>query len=75
MSRLEISHPGFQPLYPKAGWRKDLRSKEKAMKRGRWFRGDQKDGNWKNMSKTDRRRRKTSRRLERWDRPVEQQTL
>ena len=26
-SRLEISHPAFQPLYPKAGWRKDLRSK------------------------------------------------
>ena len=26
-SRLEVSHPGFQPLYPKVGWRKDLRSK------------------------------------------------
>ena len=57
-SRLEISHPGFQPLYPKAGWRKDLRSKEKAMKRGKWFRGDQKDDNWKNLSKTDRRVKK-----------------
>ena len=27
-----------------AGWRKDLRSKEKALKRGTWFKGDQKDG-------------------------------
>ena len=53
-SRLETNHPGFQPLYPKAGWRKDLRSKEKAMKRGTWFRGDQKDGNWKDLSKTVR---------------------
>ena len=54
-SSLETSHPGFQPLYPRAGWRKDLRSKEKAMKRGNWFRGDQKDGNWKGLSKTVRR--------------------
>ena len=43
-----------EPLYPKAGWRKDLKSKEKAMKRGTWFLGDQKDGNWKDLSKTVR---------------------
>ena len=24
-SKLETSHPGYQPLYPKAGWRKDIR--------------------------------------------------
>ena len=38
-SKLEEDHPGFQPLYPKAGWKKDLRSKEKALKRGNWFKG------------------------------------
>jgi hypothetical protein len=54
-SRLEISHHGFQPLFPKAGWRKD---KEKSMKRGTWFRGDQKVGDWKSLSKTDRKVRK-----------------
>ena len=43
-SKLETSHPGYQPLYPKAGWRKDIRSKEKAMKRG----------TWKELSKTTR---------------------
>ena len=31
-SRLEITQPGFQPLYQKAGWRKDVKDIEKAMK-------------------------------------------
>ena len=43
-SRLAEDHPSYQPLYPKAGWRRNLRSKEKAMKRGTWFKGGQK---WK----------------------------
>ena len=38
-SRLDTQHPGFQPLFPKAGWKKDLKSREKALKRGNWFRG------------------------------------
>jgi hypothetical protein len=44
-SRLDEEHPGYQPLYPKAGWRKDIKSKEKALKRGNWFKGVEKDGN------------------------------
>ena len=51
-SRLEMDHPGYQPLYPKAGWRKDLKSKEKALKRGTWFKGDQKSDVWKKLTKT-----------------------
>ena len=39
-SRLEITHPGFQPLYQKAGWRRDERTKEKALKKGNWFKGE-----------------------------------
>ena len=38
-SRLDIQHPGFQKLFPKAGRKKDMKSREKAMKRGNWFRG------------------------------------
>ena len=36
-SKLETDNPRYQPLYPKAGWRKDIISKEKAMKWGTWF--------------------------------------
>jgi hypothetical protein len=43
-------HPGYQPLYPKAGWRKNLRSKEKALKRGNWYKGGQKDGSMKGVA-------------------------
>ena len=32
-SRLGNHHPGFQPLFPKSGWKKDIRSREKALKR------------------------------------------
>ena len=38
-SRLDVQDPGFQPLFPKAGWKKDIKSREKALKRGNWFRG------------------------------------
>ena len=39
-SQLEESHPGFQPLNQKAGWRRDERTKEKALKKGNWFKGE-----------------------------------
>ena len=58
-SRLEVSHPGYQPLYQKAGWRKDLRSREKALKRGTWFKGNQKADCWRKLTKTNRKVRKT----------------
>jgi hypothetical protein len=32
-SRLYEEHQGYQPLYPMAGWRRDIKSKEKALKR------------------------------------------
>ena len=32
-------------MYPKAGWRKDLKSKEKAMKRGNWYKGGKREDN------------------------------
>ena len=38
-SRLDNHHPGFQPLFSKSAWKKDIRSREKALKRGNWFRG------------------------------------
>ena len=58
-SRLKITHPGFQPLYQKAGWWKDVKAREKAMKRSTWFRGDnKKGGGWKDLAKTDRKMRK-----------------
>ena len=40
-SRLDEDHPGYQPLYPKAGWKRYIKSKEKALKRGNWFKGVQ----------------------------------
>ena len=30
--RLDEDHPGYQPLYTKAGWRRDIKYKEKALK-------------------------------------------
>ena len=46
-SKLEDDHPGYQPLFPKAGWKKDLKSKEKALKRGNWFKGsNDKEEGW-----------------------------
>ena len=42
-SMLESDNPGFQPLYHKAGWRKNEKSKEKALKRSNWFKGDMKE--------------------------------
>ena len=36
-SHLDVRDSGYHPLYPKEGWRKDDKSKEKALKRGNWF--------------------------------------
>ena len=43
-SQLEQSHPGFQPLYQKAGWRRDERTTDKALKKSNWFKGGLKEG-------------------------------
>ena len=32
-SKLEKTHSGFQPMFPKAGWRREVRDRMKAMKR------------------------------------------
>ena len=37
-----------------------MRSREKALKRGTWFKGDQKADGWKKLIKTSRKVRKTS---------------
>jgi hypothetical protein len=50
-SRLEVDHPSFQPLFPKAGWKKDIKSREKALKRSTWFRGRKEDESWENLPK------------------------
>ena len=54
-SQLETDNHGIQPLYQKAGWRRNERSKEKAMKMSYWFKGDLKEG-WKSKTKTVKRR-------------------
>ena len=38
-SLLETDEPGYQPMFPKAGWRRNPNSKAKALKRATWFRG------------------------------------
>ena len=48
-SCLDESHPGFQPLFPKAGWKKDVKSREKALKRANWFRGRKEDEPWESL--------------------------
>jgi hypothetical protein len=58
-SKLEDDHPGYQPLFPKAGWKKDLKSKEKALNRGNWFKGSSnKEESWKGLTKTGGVRKK-----------------
>ena len=42
-SLIDQDNPGYQPLFPKAGWRRNLRAKAKAMKRATWFRGMEKE--------------------------------
>ena len=48
-SLLDPDHPGYSPLIPKAGWSKDLKSREKALKRGTWYRGTKEDEPWKTL--------------------------
>ena len=47
-SLLDMDDPAYQPLFPKAGWKKNLKAKAKALKRATWFRGDddKKEGSW-----------------------------
>ena len=47
-SLMDPDNPSFQPLFPKAGWRKDQKSRAKALKRATWFRGvkDESEGSW-----------------------------
>ena len=51
-SRLDEDHPGCQPLFPKAGWRKDVKSKEKALKRSNWFKGKEEKEPWEDLPKS-----------------------
>ena len=41
-----MDHPGYQPLFPKAGWRKDVKS---SLKRANWFRGRKEDEPWEDL--------------------------
>ena len=50
-SRLDVRDGGYQPLYPKAGWRRDEKAKEKALKRGNWFKGKDESKTWDNIPK------------------------
>ena len=50
-SHLDVRDSGYHPLYPKAGWRKDEKSKEKALKRGNWFKGKDDSKTWYNIPK------------------------
>ena len=52
-SKLEKTDPGFQPMFPKAGWKRDQRDKEKAMKRSNWYKGKgQGEESWKGLPKS-----------------------
>ena len=53
-SLLDQDNPGYQPLFLKAGWRKNLRAKAKALKRATWFRGMEKESgdSWDPLSPT-----------------------
>ena len=51
-SCLEETHPGFQPMFPKAGWRRELRDREKAMKKSTWYRGKDINENWEGVSRS-----------------------
>ena len=56
-SKLDPDHPGFQPLYQKAGWRRNEMAREKALKRGNWFKGRKEKEEWRNLTKTSSSRR------------------
>jgi hypothetical protein len=51
-SCLEKTNPGYQPLFPKAGWRRELRNREKAMKRSTWYKGKDKKEPWDGLPKS-----------------------
>ena len=45
-SQLDFDNPSYQPMFPKASWKKDLKSREKALKRSTWFKGRRMDEAW-----------------------------
>ena len=51
-SCLDKDHPAFQPLFPKAGWRRDQRAREKALERSNWFKGKAEKEPWESLSPT-----------------------
>ena len=53
-SLLETDDPGYHPLFPKAGWRRNTKSKAKALKRATWFRGgrDETEQAWKPLPRS-----------------------
>ena len=55
-SKMDPDHPGFQPLYQKAGWRRNEMARDKALKRGNWFKGGKEKEEWRNLTKTSSRR-------------------
>ena len=55
-SKMDPDHPGFQPLYQKAGWRRNEMAREKALKRGNWFKCGKEKEEWRNLTKTSSRR-------------------
>ena len=57
-SCLDDSHPSFQLLFPKAGWKKNIKSKEKALKRGNWFKGVAEKESWKSLPQSSGRMNK-----------------
>ena len=48
-SCLDKDHPGYQPIFPKAGWKRDIKSKEMALKRANWFKGVRENESWKGL--------------------------
>ena len=51
-SKLEPDHPGFRPMYQKAGWKRNEMVRGKALKRGNWLKGGKDKKEWKKLPKT-----------------------
>ena len=48
-SNLDKTHPGYQPMFPKAGWRRELRDREKALKTSTWYKGKDMKEAWEGV--------------------------
>ena len=51
-SLLDKDNPGYQPLFSKAGWRRDQRDREKALKRSNWYKGKNREEPWEGLPKS-----------------------